>query len=159
MKCKQENKEIIVNNAFALADKNSKMALQEKWSQIDDYLTDSHFSSAAGKWSDASIEVVGGNYIIFTVLYESLIDSIYSNEKLSGDFINSIMGDTYNYVVITVDEWNKIKDEYINNIKNGIKYEVKKLIIEEKKEENQQKETTIVDRLFDIVGEENIEFK
>ena len=153
------NKDIIINNALALADKQMKISLQKKWDNISEYLTDSHYSFVAGKWADVSLEVVGGNYIIFTVLYESLIDAIYMNEKLSNDFINTVMGDKYSYVVITADEWKKLKDEYIANIKNGIKYEVKDFVVLDTKDEIQQKETTIVDRLFDIVGEENIEFK
>ena len=153
-----KNKDIIINNAFALADKQMKIDLQGKWSNVNDYLTDKHYSLVVGKWTDVKIEVVGGNYIIFTVLYESLVDGIYSNEKLSNDFVNTILEGKYNYIVITNDEWNKYKDEYINNLKNGIKYELKELE-ESKNEENEKKESTIVDRLFDIVGEENIEFK
>ena len=153
-----KNKDIIINNAFALADKKLKTNLQEKWLSVNDYLTDNHYSAIAGKWADVKIEVVGGNYIIFTVLYESLIDGIYSNIKFSDDFINTIFGGKYNYVVITDSEWNKYKDEYINNIKNGIKYELKELLVQNL-EKNDMKETTIVDKLFDIVGEENIEFK
>lgn len=152
------NKEIIINNAFALADKKLKLGLQEKWSKLDDYLTDSHYAMIAGKWSDVKIEVVGGNYIIFTVLYESLLDGIYSNEKFSNDFVNVILNGKYYYVVITNDEWNRYKDEYINNIKIGKKYE----IMDMKEEDislNEKEELTIVDRLFEIVGEENIEFK
>ena len=153
-----KNKEIIINNAFALADKKLKTSLQEKWNNVSDYLTDKHYSSVVGKWTDVKLEVVGGDYIIFTVLYESLIDGIYINEKLSNDFVNMVLDGNYNYVVITVDEWNKNKEEYINNIKKGIKYEFKK--IEEVDEtKNIVKEPTIVDKLFDIVGEENIEFK
>ena len=110
-----------------------------------------------GKWTDVKIEVVGGNFIIFTVLYESLVDGIYLNEKLSNDFVNNVLDGKYNYVVITNDEWNNYKNQYINNIKNGIKYELKELQVYEDIVE--KTETTIVDRLFDIVGEENIEFK
>ena len=152
------NKEIIINNAFALADKKLKLGLQEKWSKLDDYLTDSHYAMIAGKWSDVKIEVVGGNYIIFTVLYESLLDGIYSNEKFSNDFVNNILDDKYYYVVITNDEWNKYKDEYINNIKIGKKYEIMDMK-DEDNSSNEKGELTIVDRLFEIVGEENIEFK
>ena len=54
--------------------------------------------------------------------------------------------------------YHKYKNEYINNIKNGKKYEIKELEVV-KKEENENKKETIVDKLFDIVGEENIEFK
>ena len=152
-----KNKDVIINNAFALADKQLKLSLQEKWSNVSDYLTDKHYSSVVGKWTDVKIEVVGGNYIIFTVLYESLVNGIYLNEKLSNDFVNTVLDGKYNYVVITNDEWNKYRDEYISNIKNGIKYELKEL--KEYEEKVEKKETTIVDRLFDIVGEENIEFK
>ena len=153
------NKEIIINNAFALADKKIKITLQEKWNKVSDYLTDKHFLSVAGNWTDVGIEVVGGNYIIFTVLYESLVDSIYSSIKLSNDFVNTILDGKYNYVVITIDEWNKYKNEYIDNIKKGIKYNVKELNVVDNVEIKEKKEATIVDKLFDIVGEENIEFK
>ena len=153
-----KNKDIIINNAFALADKKLKLSLQEKWSKLEDYLTDGHYAMIAGKWSDVNIEVVGGNYVIFTVLYESLLDGIYLNEKFSNDFINVIFDGKYNYVVITNDEWNKYKEEYINNVKMGKKYEIMEMK-EENNSINETKELTIVDRLFEIVGEENIEFK
>jgi len=153
------NKDIIINNAFALADKKSKMSLQEKWSKIVDYLTDSHFVNVAGKWADIKLEVVGGDYIIFTAKYESLIDSIYSNKKNSDDFIEKVLENRYHYVVILDDEWNCYKNKYIEDIKNGIKYEIKELEKEENKIEQEVKSTTIVDRLFELIGEENIEFK
>ena len=153
-----KNKDVIINNAFALADKQLKMNLQDKWKSVSDYLTDSHYSSVVGKFTDVKLEVVGGNYIIFTVLYESLIEGIYLNHKLSNDFVNTVLGNKYNYVVITDDEWNKKKEEYINNIKSGKKYELMELILDVE-EESVEKEPTIVDKLFDIVGEENIEFK
>ena len=98
--------------SFALADKQLKLSLQEKWSKVSDYLTDNHFSTVVGKWTDVNLEVVGGNYIIFTVLYESLVDGIYLNVKLSNDFVNNILDGKYNYVVITNDEWNRYKDAF-----------------------------------------------
>ena len=153
-----KNKDVIINNAFALADKQLKMNLQDKWKSVSDYLTDSHYSSVVGKFTDVKLEVVGGNYIIFTELYESLIEGIYLNHKLSNDFVNTVLGNKYNYVVITDDEWNKKKEEYINNIKSGKKYELMELILDVE-EESVDNEPTIVDKLFDIVGEENIEFK
>ena len=140
-----------------MADKQLKLNLQEKWSKVSDYLTDKHYSMVVGKWTDVNLEVVGGNFIIFTVLYESLVDGIYLNEKLSNDFVNNVLDGKYNYVVITNDEWNNYRNDYINNIKNGKKYEIKELQVYEDIVE--KKEATIVDRLFDIVGEENIEFK
>lgn len=154
----RKNKEIIINNAFTLADKKAKVNLQEKWKNVSDYLTDNHYSMVVGKWTDVSLEVVGGNYLIFTAMYESIIEAIYKNQKLSNDFINTLLGGEYHYVVITFDEWKKHRDLYIKNIQDGKKYELQELV-EIKEDKIEKKETTIVDRLFDIVGEENIEFK
>ena len=151
------NKDIIINNAFALADKQLKLKLQEKWSKVSDYLTDKHYSMVVGKWTDVNIEVVGGNYIIFTVMYESLVSGIYNNEKLSNDFVDNVLDGKYNYVVITNDEWNNYKNQYINNLKIGIKYQVKEL--QECEEVVEKKEVTAVDKLLCIVGEEYIEYK
>ena len=153
------NKEIIINNAFALADKQCKLALQEKWINMSDYLTDNHFASIAGKWVDVKLEVVGGDYIIFTGMYESVIDAVYSNKRMSDEFIANIFSRKFHYVVITEDEWKERKSEYIKNLQNGIKYELKELEVQENIEKSSDKPTTIVDRLFDLVGEENIEFK
>ena len=151
------NKDIIINNAFALADKQLKLKLQEKWSNVSDYLTDKHYSMVVGKWTDVNIEVVGGSYIIFTVMYESLVSGIYNNEKLSNDFVDNVLDGKYNYVVITNDEWNNYKNQYINNLKIGIKYQVKEL--QECEEVVEKKEVTAVDKLRGIVGEEYIEYK
>ena len=80
-----------------------------------------------------------------------------NHKKLSNDFVNNVLDGKYNYVVITNDEWNSYKNQYINNLKNGIKYQVKELQVCEEMVE--KKEITAVDKLFDIVGEEYIEFK
>ena len=60
-----KNKDVIINNALALADKKLKLSLQEKWSNVSDYLTDKYYSPVIGKWTDVSLEVVGGSYVIF----------------------------------------------------------------------------------------------
>jgi hypothetical protein len=66
----------------------------------------------------------------------------------------------YNYVVVSNDEWEKLRNEYISNLKNGIKYELKEinnLIITD--DSFNKKDATIVDKLFDLVGEDVVEFK
>ena len=72
------------------------------------------------------------------------------------NFINDILDGEYSYVVVTEGEWNSIRDEYIKNIKNGIKYEIKEL---KKNIEKKTKKNTVVDKLFDLVGEDIVEFK
>lgn len=154
------NKEIIINNAFAVANKEIKNSLQKKFSFIDNYLTDNKFSSVAGILLDMVIQVAGNGYIIFSGNYEAVIDKVYNNYKLCNDLINKLFDGEYTFVVISNNEWENYRNEYINNLKNGKKYEIEDIkeveLIDNKINE---KEPTIVDKLFDLVGEDVVEFK
>ena len=150
------NKDIIINNAFAVASKDIKISLQDKFTSVDKYLSDRKYSSAAGIMMDIVLEVAGAGYIIFSAKYDAIIDKINSNYELCSNFINKLFGDSYKFVVITEEEWNNYRNEYIKNIKDGKKYIVKKIETSIRKKE---KKTTVVDKLFDLVGEDVIEFK
>lgn len=155
------DKEIIINNAFAVASKKVKQDLQDRFSKLEEYLTDRRFASAASLFVDTDLEVAGNGYIIFTGKYDAIVDNIYHNLLLCNDFINNLFDDKYIFVVITKDEWNKYRGDYIINIKNGKKYELKEIelqtnIVDKNTLENGP---TVVDKLFDIVGEDIIEFK
>ena len=156
-----DNKDIIINNTFAVASKELKNNLQAKLSTVSDYLTDKKFMTVAGSLIDTKIEVAGDGYVIFSVPNEALVDKIYSNFKLCQDLINVLFGSNFNFVVITTDEWSKYRDDYINNIKLGKKYYLKELCVNNSliDESTLQKEPTIVDKLFDLVGEDVVEFK
>ena len=160
-KIQGDNKDIIINNTFAVASKELKNNLQAKLSTVSDYLTDKKFMTVAGSLIDTKIEVAGNGYVIFSVPNEALVDKIYSNFKLCQDLINVLFGSNFNFVVITTDEWSKYRDEYINNIKIGKKYYLKELCVNKTliDESTLQKEPTIVDKLFDLVGEDIVEFK
>ena len=70
-----------------------------------------------------------------------------------------IFKDEYNYVFLNEEEWKKVRDDYINNFKNGKKYTLKEMIHNDLAIVNEKKEVTIVDKLFDLVGEDVIEFR
>lgn len=154
-----KNKEVIINNTFAVADKNVKTNLQEKFSLVNEYLTDVRFSQVAGLFVDMKIEVAGDEYVVFSCDYLALVNNVYNIYKLCEEFIALLFGKRYNFVVITSSEWLNYKQEYIKNVKRGKKYNLMLLddrIVDLKSLEN---EPTAVDRLFDIVGEDSVEFK
>ena len=153
------NKDIIINNAFALANKDIKRDLQIKMTKITDYLTDKKFMNAASSFLDVSVEVAGLGYIIFSAKSPANVEKVYKNYRLCCELIEKLMGDNYNFSVITSNEWSNLRDEYINNIKKGIKYQVKEFENKLFNDDMINKENTIVDKLFELVGEENIEFK
>ena len=158
--CSNKNKDIIINNTFAVASKNIKTNLIEKYSLISDYLTDKKFTSVASILVDTIIEVAGENYLILSAKNDMIVDKVYNEYKLCNEFLNLLFGSEYNFVVINKDEWSNYRDQYILNTRNGKKYQLKELIKDDDiAKKNTNKEPTIVDKLFDLVGEDNVEFK
>lgn len=153
------NKEIIINNAFAVADKKLKCDLQQLYVNLSDYLTDKKYSLVSGMLIDTEIQVAGDNYLIMTGKYDAIVDKILSNYNLCSELINKIFGKFYNFVIITNDEWNTLKNQYINNIKEGKKYYLMNLNSEIIDNEILNKEPSFVDKLFSIVGSDVVEFK
>ena len=155
----EKTKEIIINNAFAVADKEVKKDLQSKWSKIGDYLTDKKYKVAASTLADVKLEVAGENYIIFSAENDAIVDKIYSSYKLYMEFIKKIFDNEYNFVILQYDEWNKYKDEYVANFRSGKKYTLMEFKNNIAKEKKTKKEPTVVDKLFDLVGEEYVEIR
>ena len=153
------NREIIVNNTFAVASKESKINLQQLMVKFNDYLTDKKYKLAASSLIDVKVEVAGKGYVIFSAISEAIVEKINNNYKLCAELINLVFESGYNFVVLNQEEWNKYRDEYVTNYKSGKKYELKPLEKEVKNSVRKKKETTIVDKLFELVGEDNIEFK
>ena len=153
------NKEIIINNCFAVASKEIKNTLQSRLEKINEYLTDKKFKVAAGSLVDVKLEVAGHEYVIFSAESDAIVQKIYDNYKLCHELINMVFEGNYNFVVLYKDEWNIYRDEYVSNFKSGKKYTLKEFSEVQEERPNIEKEATVVDKLFDLVGEENIEFK
>ena len=154
-----DNKEIIINNTFAVADKKIKSDLQERYTKISDYLTDKRYATAASLLVDTKIEVAGDGYVLMTGNYEALVGNIYNNYHICEELINLIFNDKYRFVVITNKDWEKHRDEYINNIRNGKKYILKNIENTLIDDNILNSEPTVVDKLFELVGNDVIEFK
>ena len=84
------NKDIIINNAFAVASKMIKQNLQDRFSKIEEYLTDKRFASAVSLFVDTDLEVAGEGYIIFTGKYDAIVDNISRNLLICKEFINNL---------------------------------------------------------------------
>lgn len=138
---KDGEKEIKINNALYGADKLLKNSFVKNYENIKEYLSNKEYNSVANLMQKATPEVVAENNILFSfknsfevVLFEKNIIEI---QKL----LKQIFDKKYSIVAVNIDEWNEIKKEYINNIKNGKKYEY----IEEIKKIEKSKTTTILE--------------
>ncbi len=154
-----KNKEIIINNAFAVADKKVKISLQNCMSKLGNYLTDKKFKVAAGTLADVKLEVAGKGYIILSAMNDAIVDKVYDNYKLCYELLAVVFEDEYNFAILNQNEWNQWRDKYMDDFKKGKKYTLKELEKEQISEKKKKNEPTVVDKLFDLVGEEIIEFK
>ena len=154
-----KNRDIVINNAFAVASKKVKSDLQELFNNISDYLTDKRYASAVSLLVDTNIEVAGNGYIVLTGKYDAIVDNINRNLRICEDFINMLFKDNYKIAVITNEEWKTLKNDYVNNIKSGKKYQLREFENSLVDDEILNSEPTVVDKLFDLVGEDIIEFK
>lgn len=144
-----------INNTLAGASKDNLKMFKSKWNLINDYLFDEKFSSVCGLLKDSNVVVSSSEYIIISNKLSSIASRINYNSEIIEELIEKIFDSKVKIVAVSDEEWIKIKNEYINNIKNGKKYVFKEL---NEKVEN-EKVKTPVDDLIDLVGENIIEYK
>ena len=122
----ENNRQIRINNAFATADKNILETLKMNWNAINNYSFDNNYSQVCSYLIDGSIKVAGANNIIISVQYSSILKNALVNIEKIEELFELVMNHHYNIAFILEEEWSKLKQKYIQDIKNGIKYELKK---------------------------------
>jgi len=148
--------DIRINNTFALANKNDLNDIKQNWLRITEYLLDDKYGVNCGILKDTDVVAAGDKYLILTSNFDSIVDKVNSKlEELENTLCN-IFNKKYSIIALTVDNWNKEKNQYIVNVRNGMKYSVKEEI---KIDKNEKKERTPVDELIDIIGEDLIEIE
>ncbi len=121
-KFKTKNKQI-VNNCFARADKNAKKEFENKWSQLNDYALDSEYGATACYISDGKICAVGIGEVILSFAYESMVNrGIHLIDKIE-KLLEKIYGKHYDIALLTNDEWQHEREQFISNKNQNIKYE------------------------------------
>lgn len=151
----QNEVEIRINNAFATANKEILKSIRSNWNKINDYLLDQTYGVIAGILKDTSVLVAGDEYLILLGNYSSVVDRVNFEMEDVTNFLNNVLGSLYKCVALTQEEWLKEREAYIKNIKNGIKYSLKK----EKKQENISNEKNELDDLISTFGSDMIEYR
>ena len=119
----EEVKKIRINNAMATANKSYKQDLTEIWDKLNNYFMDSKYGKVAQLLSDTSPMVVGTEYLILTSPSDGLINNIYSNLNQIEDFIKDIYH-LMKIVIISNEEFENVKNKYIEDKNNNIVYQV-----------------------------------
>lgn len=152
------DEEIRINNALALASKQDLSYFKSKWSGIDDFLDDSDFSVVSGLLKDCNIVVGSKEYIILESNTLSIVDRINSNLEIVEKLFEKLFNYKVYVVAIDSNKWIDIKNKYISDLKNGIKYYVKDINTNVNNNDELNNSSSI-DDLIDLVGENIIEYK
>lgn len=153
-------KKIRINNTFVNASKTYLNDIKKMWYKISDYLLDKKYELAVGLLVDTIPVVVGEANIILVSKYEASTLRINNNSKEIEKLLFEIYKKKYLIIALSLEEWENEKNEYINNLKKGYKYNYIEEEIEktkEKEEDNVIKNSS-VDKLINIVGEDFIEY-
>lgn len=134
-----------INNTLAEADKNLKVEFIKKFEEINDYISNKEYNVIANLLLKSTPEVVSTRNIIF--IYKNNFEIVLFDKNIEElqKLINKVYNKKYDIVAINLEEWKKIKEKYINDMKNGIKYkyEDEKQIEKTKKTKTSQIEKTL----------------
>lgn len=130
---------IRVNNTLALANKNLLRLEMNNFEVLRDYSFDQEIGYIICGILDGKLRVVSSDAIIISYEYDSNVkQNLYIIDKIE-DVYNKITNSNKKIAIISDDYWKKVKQEYINNLRNGIKYEVEeepKAVYEELKNDD-----------------------
>ena len=115
---------IRVNNTLALANKNLLRLEMNNFEVLRDYSFDQEIGYIICGILDGKVRAVSSDAIIISYEYDSNVkQNLYIIDKIE-DVYNKITNSNKKIAIISDDYWEKVKQEYINDLRNGIKYEV-----------------------------------
>jgi len=155
-----EIKKIRVNNVMAKANKSFLKNIKKKWVNIESYVVDSVHGPAAGILVDSDLKAAGDNNILITFKYESMVNRVNNNLKNIEKSLNKILESQYKIIAVTEEEWNKIKEEYIEKLNKSEKYEtIEEPIYEEIFSKQEKEMDEFLKMTVDLFGKNIIEIK
>lgn len=158
-------KNIRINNTFVEVNKQSLNDIKNKWDKLNDYTFDKDNGAIVCELLDATPAAASNSYLILTYNYDSFVEKgnmyIAKYEKV----LQNILDLNTKLVFLTNDEWKKVKNDYIENIKNNVKYNyiAEESVSEETKEDDSQpienKQSEIIEKANQLFDMSKIEIK
>ena len=136
--------DVRINNTFVNAKKDYLNNIKSKWNDFVIYESNTN-KAMISYLADTNIVAASDKYAILTNNLDITNDLINQNIKsLEKDF-NLFFNDNYYLVAVSPKKWEQERNKYINNIKNGYKYEIidNDIIIKEDKSELEKIATEI----------------
>ena len=115
-----------INNTLAGANKQLLKDEIEKFEKLKDYTFDQKLGYIVCALLDSKVRVVSKDSIIISFDYDSTVEQNLNILNKLSDTYNKITESNKLIAIVSDAEWEIIKNKYINDIKNGIKYEFQK---------------------------------
>lgn len=128
-----------VNNTFVDANKIELNKIKNLWKELDQFTFDKEFGALICDLIDTTPVLFNGVDIIVEAKYESLAEKINLNIVKYEQVLREKLDFQVKMVALSDKNWQIYKKEYLEKIKNGVKYEY----IEEK--ENKKENVNITD--------------
>ena len=114
-----------VNNTLAKADKKLLKEEQSNFEKLKDFTFDQEIGYIVCALLDSKLRAVSDSNMIISFEYDSnVLQNIQILDKIT-DVYNKITNSNKEIAIISDKEWDKVKNDYIKNLKDGVKYEVK----------------------------------
>lgn len=115
---------IRVNNTMALANKGLLKLELANFEKLRDYTFDQEIGYLVCSLLDAKLRTVSPENIIISFEFDSNVKQNLLNIEMITEVYNKITNSNKNIAIISDEEWDKVKNDYITNLKNNIKYDV-----------------------------------
>lgn len=149
--------DIRINNTMASAEKSLLKAESDKFELLKDFSFDQEIGYLVNSLLDSHLCAVGPNYMIISYDSDAAVEQNLINIVKMNEVYNKITESNKNIAIVSDSRWNDIKNDYINKLKNNIKYELldePDFLFEEKK-----KDDIISSSAISLFGEDIVEIE
>ncbi len=143
-----------VNNTMALANKNLLKLELSNFELLRDFSFDQEIGYIVCSLLDGKLRTVSPDNIIISFEFDSNVKQNLANIDKIIEVYNKITNSNKNIAIISDEEWEKVKNEYITNLKNNVKYEVVSepdVVLEESAKDDIMISSAAVELFGDIV--------
>ena len=114
-------KDIRINNTLCNFNKKDLVEFKSKLDEITNLVIDSDYSSIASLILDGELKAKGDKNLLFVYGDEKISDYFNSSLTLIEKIFKKVFKENYLPISVSKNEWETIKKEFNNNLKNNIK--------------------------------------
>lgn len=144
-----------INNTMATAEKSLLKEETDKFELLRDFSFDQEIGYLVNSILDSHLCAVGSEYMILSYDSDAAVEQNLVNLIKLNDVYNKITDSNKKIAIVSNTKWNEIKNDFISNLKNNIKYEIMDepdFVFEEK-----EKNDIISNSAISLFGEDIVE--